>query len=85
MPATSIDKAKQRQGPWVATIGLFVDAPILAGSRVRALIVNLPGKPEAIAVCLDAVFAAIPYCIDLLGGPRLDTNPSICRAFRPAA
>jgi molybdopterin adenylyltransferase len=57
----------------------------LAGSRGRALIVNLPGKPEAVAVCLDAVFAAIPYCIDLLGGPRLDTNPSICRAFRPAA
>ena len=57
----------------------------LAGSRGRSLIVNLPGKPASIRTCLDAVFAAIPYCIDLLGGPRLDTDPAICRAFRPLA
>ncbi len=57
----------------------------VAGSRGASLIVNLPGKPTAVAVCLDAIFAAIPYCIDLLGGPRLDTNPAFCRAFRPAA
>jgi molybdopterin adenylyltransferase len=56
----------------------------LAGTRGRSLIINLPGKPSAIKTCLDAVFAAVPYCIDLIGGSRLDTNPAICRAFRPA-
>ena len=56
----------------------------IAGSRGQSLIVNLPGKPSSIATCLDAVFAAIPYCIDLIGGPRLETRPEICRAFRPA-
>ena len=54
-----------------------------AGTRGRSLIVNLPGKPSAIAECLDAVFPAIPYCIDLLGGPRLETDPAACLAFRP--
>lgn len=49
----------------------------------RTLIVNLPGQPKAIAECLDAVFPAIPYCIDLIGGPRLDTDPSHLVAFRP--
>jgi len=47
------------------------------------LIVNLPGSPKAIAECLDAVFAAIPYCVDLIGGPRLETNPDRIKAFRP--
>lgn len=56
----------------------------LAGTRGKSLIVNLPGKPASITTCLDAVFAAIPYCIDLIGGPRLDTDPAVCRAFRPA-
>lgn len=55
----------------------------LAGTRKSTLIVNLPGKPSAIATCLDAVFPTIPYCIDLIGGPRLDTNPDNCRTFRP--
>jgi molybdopterin adenylyltransferase len=55
----------------------------IAGTRGRSLIVNLPGKPSSIATCLDAVFAAIPYCIDLIGGPRIETRPEICRAFRP--
>ena len=54
-----------------------------AGTRGRSLIVNLPGKPSAIADCLDAVFPAIPYCIDLIGGPRLETDPAVCQAFRP--
>lgn len=54
-----------------------------AGTRGRSLIVNLPGKPSAIAECLDAVFPAIPYCIDLIGGPRLETDPAACVAFRP--
>ena len=54
-----------------------------AGIRGRTLIVNLPGRPKAIRECLDAVFPAIPYCIDLIGGPRLDTDESVIRAFRP--
>lgn len=56
-----------------------------AGTRGRSLIIKLPGKPAAIGTCLGAVFAAVPYCIDLIGGPRLETNPEVCRAFRPAA
>lgn len=55
----------------------------VAGTRGQTLIVNLPGKPSAIAECLDAVFPAIPYCIDLIGGPRIDTDPAVCVAFRP--
>jgi molybdopterin adenylyltransferase len=51
--------------------------------RGRSLIVNLPGKPSAIRTCLDAVFPAIPYCLDLIGGDRLDTDPEVCKAFRP--
>jgi len=54
-----------------------------AGIRGRSLIVNLPGKPAAIDVCLRAVMPAIPYCIDLIGGGRLETNPDVCAAFRP--
>ena len=54
-----------------------------AGIRGNSLIVNLPGKPKAIAECLDAVFPAIPYCIDLLDGPRLTTDESRLIAFRP--
>jgi molybdopterin adenylyltransferase len=56
-----------------------------AGIRGTSLIVNLPGKPASIATCLDAVLAAVPYCIDLIGGPRLETDPSVCRAFRPGS
>jgi molybdopterin adenylyltransferase len=56
-----------------------------AGLRGRSLIVNLPGKPSAIRVCLEAVFAAVPYCLDLIGGDRLETNPEVCAAFRPKA
>lgn len=54
-----------------------------AGIRGASLIVNLPGKPAAIAECLQAVFPAIPYCIDLIGGARLETDPAQCVAFRP--
>lgn len=65
----------------------FVPTAILsrqtAGIRGKALILNLPGKPKAIGECLDAVFAAIPYCIDLIGGPFVVTNESRFRAFRP--
>ncbi len=54
-----------------------------AGICGRALIVNLPGQPKAIKECLDAVFPAIPYCIDLLEGPYLTTDETKIRAFRP--
>lgn len=54
-----------------------------AGIRGQSLIVNLPGKPKAIRECLDAVFPAIPYCIDLLEGPYLETNEEVIKAFRP--
>jgi molybdopterin adenylyltransferase len=55
----------------------------LAGIRGRALIINLPGKPNSIRECLDAVFPAVPDCIDLLEGSRLKTNESVIKAFRP--
>jgi len=54
-----------------------------AGIRGKSLIVNLPGKPAAIRECLMAVFPAIPYCVDLIGGPYLTTNEAIVKAFRP--
>lgn len=56
-----------------------------AGICGQALIVNLPGQPKAIQECLDAVFPAIPYCIDLLDGPYLTTNEARIKAFRPAS
>ena len=54
-----------------------------AGIRGHCLIVNLPGKPSAIRDCLMAVMPAIPYCIDLIGGPALQTNEAVVKAFRP--
>jgi molybdopterin adenylyltransferase len=51
--------------------------------RGRALILNLPGQPKAIKETLDGVFPAVPYCIDLIGGPYIETNESACKAFRP--
>ena len=55
----------------------------LAGIRGRALIVNLPGRPAAIRLCMNAVFPAVPYCLDLIGAARLETDPKVCAAFRP--
>ena len=54
-----------------------------AGIRGRSLIVNLPGKPSSIAMTLHAIFPAIPYCLDLIGAARLETDPDICKSFRP--
>lgn len=51
--------------------------------RKRALIINLPGQPKAIRETLDGVFAAVPYCIDLIGGPYIQTNEAVVKAFRP--
>jgi len=65
----------------------FVPTAILsrqiAGIRGQSLIVNLPGKPSAIADCLNAVFPAIPYCIDLIEGPYLESNADFIQVFRP--
>jgi molybdopterin adenylyltransferase len=70
-----------------ATSLQFVPTAILsrqtAGIRNKTLIVNLPGKPKSIRECLDAVFPAIPYCIDLLEGPYLECNEDVVKAFRP--
>lgn len=54
-----------------------------AGLRGSSLIINLPGKPKSIKECLDAVFPAVPYCIDLMNGPYLEVNEEIIKAFRP--
>jgi molybdopterin adenylyltransferase len=54
-----------------------------AGIRNQCLIVNLPGKPKSIRQCLEAVFPAIPYCIDLLEGPFIECNDEAIRVFRP--
>ena len=66
----------------------FVPTAILsrqtAGIRGRCLIINLPGKPSAIDDCLQAVFPAVPYCVDLIDGARLETDAGFCAAFRPA-
>ncbi|MCL5255740.1 MAG: molybdopterin-binding protein, partial [Gammaproteobacteria bacterium] len=56
-----------------------------AGLRGASLILNLPGKPKAIRQCLDAVFPAIPYCIDLMEGPFLECDESVIQPFRPKA
>ena len=56
-----------------------------AGIRGRTLMITIPGKPAAIATCLDAVFAAVPYCLDLIGAARIETDPARIKAFRPKA
>ncbi|MNM25583.1 Molybdopterin adenylyltransferase [compost metagenome] len=65
----------------------FVPTAILsrqtAGLRGSSLIVNLPGKPKSIRECLDAVFPAIPYCIDLMEGPYLECDEAVIKPFRP--
>jgi molybdopterin adenylyltransferase len=75
----------------------FVPTAILSRQvgviRGRALILNLPGQPKAIAETLEGlpdmappvpgIFAAVPYCIDLIGGPYIETDPAVCKAFRP--
>jgi molybdopterin adenylyltransferase len=85
-------------GEQMRRIGLaFVPTSILsrlvAVVRGRALLINLPGQPKAIAETLgglpaatpplDGIFAAVPYCVDLIGGPWIATDPAVCKAFRP--
>ena len=65
----------------------FVPTAILsrqtAGIYNNSLIINLPGKPSAISDCLNAVFQAVPYCIDLIDGPYVETHDNVIKAFRP--
>lgn len=56
-----------------------------AGIAGKSLIITLPGKPSAIATCLNAVFAAVPYCLDLIGAGYIETDPAQIKAFRPKA
>ncbi|WP_374564426.1 molybdopterin adenylyltransferase [Ideonella sp.] len=85
-------------GEQMRAIGLrFVPTAILSRQvaviRGKALIINLPGQPKSIAETLEGlphasppaggIFAAVPYCIDLIGGPYLETDPAVCDAFRP--
>ena len=55
-----------------------------AGTRGKTLIINLPGNPRAIDVCLNAVFAAVPYCLDLIGAGRIETDPVKIKSYRPS-
>ena len=82
------DKILDGFGELMRSVSLqFVPTAILsrqlAGIRGECLLINLPGKPAAIADCLNAVFPAVPYCIDLIGGPYLETDESVIKAFRP--
>jgi molybdopterin adenylyltransferase len=85
-------------GEQMRAIGLhFVPTAILSRQvavvRGRALIINLPGQPKSIAETLEGlkgatppvpgIFAAVPYCIDLIGGPYIETDEAVCKAFRP--
>jgi molybdopterin adenylyltransferase len=54
-----------------------------AGIRNRSLIINLPGKPKSIRQCLEVVFPAVPYCIDLINGPFIECNEEVIKIFRP--
>jgi molybdopterin adenylyltransferase len=85
---TVCDKMMPGFGELMRSISLqYVPTAILsrqtAGLRNKTLIVNLPGKPKAIRQCLNAVFPAIPYCIDLLEGPFLECNENFIKVFRP--
>ena len=55
----------------------------IAGIRGSTLIVNLPGRPASIRTSMQALFPAIPYCLDLIGSPGMETDPGRCKAFRP--
>lgn len=92
------DRVMPGFGEQMRQIGLaFVPTAILSRQvgviRGRALVLNLPGQPKAIAETLaglpsalppvPGIFAAVPYCLDLIGGPWLETDPTICKAFRP--
>ena len=57
----------------------------VGGLRRQSLIFNLPGRPKSIRETIDELWKAVPYCIDLMGGPYMDMDASVCDAFRPPA
>ncbi len=82
------DKEMPGFGEQMRAVSLkFVPTAILSRQvaviRKQALIINLPGQPKAIKETLDGVFAAVPYCIDLIGGPYIETDETLIKAFRP--
>ena len=82
------DKVMPGFGEQMRAVSLkFVPTAILSRQvavvRRQALIINLPGQPKAIRETLDGVFAAVPYCIDLIGGPYIETHEAVVKAFRP--
>lgn len=82
------DKMMPGFGEQMRTVSLLsVPTAILsrqtAGIRNKSLIINLPGNPKAIKECLDAVMSAVPYCVELIGGPFLTTDTTKIDAFRP--
>ncbi len=87
--AQTVDKTLAGFGELMRRVSLeHVPTAILsrqeAGVRGKTLIINIPGKPDAIKVCLDAVFPAVPYCLDLIGAGHIDTDPNVLKSFRPA-
>lgn len=77
-----------RYGEQMRAISLkYVPTAVLsrqtAGIRGKALVINLPGKPKSIRETFDEVFKSIPYCIQLTGGPYIETVASVVPAFRP--
>ncbi len=75
-------------GEQMRQVGLkYVPTAILSRQigviRGRSLILNLPGQPKAIKETLDGVFPAVPYCLDLIGGPYVETRDEVCKVFRP--
>jgi molybdopterin adenylyltransferase len=74
------EQMRQVSLKYVPTAILSRQVGVIRGS---ALILNLPGQPKAIKETLDGVFPAVPYCIDLIDGPYIETNEDVCRAFRP--
>ena len=82
------DKVMPGFGEQMRAVSLkFVPTAILSRQvavvRKQGLIINLPGQPKAIKETLDGVFAAVPYCIDLIGGPYIETDETVVKAFRP--
>ena len=87
-PLAVADKVLPGFGEQMRAVSLrYVPTAILsrqvAAVRGQALIINLPGQPKAIKETLDGVFAAVPYCIDLIGGPYIETDEALVKAFRP--
>lgn len=76
--------AEQMRAESVKTVPTAILSRQVAGTRGGSLIINLPGKPKAIEECLRAIWAAVPYCVELIGGPRLEMTPEAPRYHRPS-